>query len=355
VPVQEFPLQSRPGPRRSAALVRFLGSRRPAFWLGAVCALTGLGLEFVGAGRTAPTTTTDSLWHDIGAGLLVLAVAAPLPIWRRVEREQYAGPRPVKAWERVTVRAVAIVLLLFPLMVIVGWILQLHGQVHAADALYIVGALCVPAALLVGLGGMILLANLPIALRRPEITAELTKALYPTSTDRLRLNRGGKTSTDVFDPNLGATGRPAPAHESPGAAPSAEPYRIEFELYLRGTCTLGWTGSRFTVVGPDSRSRPEIPGGPDGPAEMVWCQLPTVEPRYTRNRKDHIRNVYLLDSAGYALVAIRGVESSWGNFGKLAKHSGVPYRVYKLRSLSRAERRVDRLLFPRRRGCVRIR
>ena len=87
--VQESSLQARPAPRRAAVLLRFLGSRRPAFWLSALGALTGLGLVFVGVGRTTPITTTDRLWHDIGASLIILAVAAPLPIWRRIEREQY--------------------------------------------------------------------------------------------------------------------------------------------------------------------------------------------------------------------------------------------------------------------------
>lgn len=355
LPVQEYSLQAQPAPRRAAVLLRFLGSRRPAFWLSALCALTGLGVEFVGVGRATPITTTDRLWHDVGAGLLGLAVAAPLPIWRRVEREQYAGPRPVKAWRRLIVRTVAIVLMLFPLMVIVGRILQLHGQLHAAHALYIVGALCVPSALLAGIAGAILLEHLPIALRRPEIAAELTKALYPTRADQRRLNNGGpKTATDVFDPNIGAAGRPAPKHQFPAAAHGAEPYRMEFELYLRGTCTLGWTGGRFTVVGPDGRARREIPGGPDGAAELVWCQLATLEPRYRRNGRRHIRNVYVLDSAGYALVVISGVQLPWVDFGKLAKHAGLPFRAYELRSLPRTGRRVDRLLFPRRGHCIRI-
>jgi hypothetical protein len=334
-----------PVSRRASLVSRFVGARWRTYFAGAVTSLVGIALEFLGLGRTPPTAH-DRIWHDIGLGFVVLGVAVPLRVWRRVERTHYSGALTAQAWKRIIWRAGVSALLLGLLGLLAGRALEIEGADAASHVCRVVAFVCLglcPTALLAARAA---LRSTPRALRRSEITTELVR----------ELSAGNPFGTVLFNPDLGAAGRPVPLHERLPGPPVDFPRSVRLRRIRGEECTLEWTGDRLHVREPD----PATGASRDLPhevAEMVCAAtLDARAPYYVRGTGPRpVNRLRLLDAQGYVLVDFGVVLNDWEQFDALARQAGLLFRAYELRCEEKHDRKVDRLLFPRRGDVMDIR
>ncbi|ETA71086.1 hypothetical protein ActroDRAFT_0108 [Actinospica robiniae DSM 44927] len=306
--------------------------------MGGAIALVGIALEFVGLGRT-PLAAQDRVWHDIGLGFVVLGLAVPLRVWRRFERTRYSEALGAEAWKRIIWRAGVSPLLLGILGLLAGRALESEGAGAASHVVWVGALVCVALCPTVLLTGRVALRCAPRALRRSEITSEIVR----------ELSAGNAFGVIPFNPDLGAAGRPDPLHERlPGpAVPS--PRSVKIRKILGEECTLEWTGERLCV----RRAHPVTGVARDLPrevAEMVCsASLDAGAPYFARDIGPRpVNRLRLLDAQGYVVVDFGVVLNDWEQFAALARRAGLLFRAYELRCEEKHDRKVDRLLFPRR-------
>lgn len=331
--------------RRPPLVSRFVSARWRTYVAGAVTSLVGIALELLGLGRTPPTAH-DRVWHDIGLGFIALGLAIPLRVWRRLERTPYSGALAAEAWKRLIWRAGVCALLLGILGLLAEHALGSEGADAASHVVRVGAFICLGLCPSVLLAGRTALRIAPRALRRSEITAEIVR----------ELSAGIAFGTILFDPDLGAAGRPDPLHERAPGPPLDFPRSVKFRRILGAESTLEWTGNRLIV------RRPEPATGaprdlPHGIAEMVCvATLDADAPYHAKGTGPRPANrLRLLDAQGYVLVDFGVVLNDWEQFDALARRAGLLFRAYELRCEEKHDQKVDRLLFPRRRDAVDLR
>jgi hypothetical protein len=328
--------------RRPSLVSRFVGARWRTYVPGAATSLVGIALELLGLGRTPPTAH-DRVWHDIGLGFIVLGLAIPLRVWRRLERTPYSGALAAEAWKRLIWRAGVCALLLGILGLLAEHSLVSEGADAASHVVRVGAFVCLGLCPSVLLAARTALRTAPRALRRSEITTELVR----------ELSAGNAFGTILFDPDLGAAGRPDPLHERPPGPPVDFPRSVRLRRILGEECTLEWTGDRLHVRGPDPAT-----GAPrDLPhdiAEMVCsATLDADAPYFAKGTGPRpVNRLRLLDAQGYVVVDFGVVLNDWEQFGALARRAGLLFRAYELRCEEKHDQKVDRLLFPRRRDVM---
>lgn len=328
-------------------------------------------------------STTGRLLHDLGLPFLILALT--LPAWRRRRArgvvEYFEAENAMERVGGTLTRAAAWFLMLAAFGLIGHRVFQLAGSPAGERASTVVGVVAIILAPIALLCGRIVPRIGPRQTRRTERAVELARALNGGWVRKSRLLALGPALG--FDPDAGATGRPAPIESYPGGP--RRPVRFLLRLHLRwgGTCTLHWSGKALTLgggplkytykvalaepsdaipaayrsAGPsDAVDRPAPRGHVlDGElAELVWCETrfhrrypQGSRPTYTARRR-----VYLLDSAGYAFASIGGVRDGAKGLKTLAQHAGVPFHAYSISARGEAERKIDHLMFPRRRNSL---
>ena len=224
--------------RRPSLASRFVGARWRTYVAGATISLVGIVLECLGR---IPPTVRDRVWHDIGLGFVVVGLAVPLRVWRRLERTQYPGAPAAEAWKRIIWRAGVSALLAGIVGLLAGRALESEGADAASRVVRIGAFVCLGVCPTVLLAARAVLRSAPRALRRSEIAAEIVREL---STEN-------PFATILFNPDLGAAGRPEPVHERPPGPRADFPRSVKLRRILGEECTLEWTGERLHVRGPD--------------------------------------------------------------------------------------------------------
>lgn len=191
---------------------------------------------------------------------------------------------------------------------------------------------------------------------------------------RATARRHGRFPGDGFDPDLGASGRPAAMYEHLDRAQSSSP--VTAALSAEGH-RLAWTGAVPTVgrraymsgsfrgrtyqvpVSPPGRSARS--GGHGGSSPEVaeaalfvacWDAPDPREPDMTgRMRRG---SLHLLDAEGRSMFVVPEVVGSWRVVADVIEAAGVPMRVYAFFCLQHTAEEITNLLFPRGPGCRRV-
>ena len=81
--------------------------------------------------------------------------------------------------------------------------------------------------------------------------------------------------------------------------------------------------------------------------------------RLLRPEVDHdtyvrVGSLHFLDAQGYAILVVPEVRCAWREIAAVIEAAGLPFRVYAFSCSGRAGEEIADLLFPRRRGSVKL-
>lgn len=167
-----------------------------------------------------------------------------------------------------------------------------------------------------------------------------------------------------FDPNLGASGRPEAVIELPGSRPAS--YRVVVWLNQEHHWgeKLEWSGTELSVeeakIGGRKFAIPVASGGTGLLTEVAlfasswgWKPVRRVSDQQTPARI-FAGSLHFLDAQGYAFLVVPEVECSWSDLIDVVRATGVPFHAYVLSCLKKSADEITELLFPHRRGCIKV-
>ena len=204
----------------------------------------------------------------------------------------------------------------------------------------------------------------PAAVRRAARVGRVVEEMWGSAARGRGVFPGGG-----FDPDVGASGRPAPMYEHVGGKRST---RHTTALLTPKGHLLEWTGSTLTIMQPSYLKdltvrgiKVRVPVPPPGrparsggrPLEVAEVALfvacwDAADPREP-DAAGRVRrgSLHFLDAQGYSVIVRPELQSTWRVVADVVEAAGLPIRVYAFFSTPRAAKEITRLLFPHRPSC----